>query len=88
MYVFIHCWWKKGTLEDIDVLYTFMIKEDFRKLNQTLTVHSLFTPKLAPVILTVNQSQHHTCRCPSPFFAGTSAGIMLTICDLQRDETD
>ena len=35
-----------------------------------------------------NLIQHYTWRCPSAFVAGTTAGIMLTIWDLQRVETD
>ena len=65
------------------------VKEGFRKLNQTLRITHFWPPCGARNSNNYsNLSQHHTCRCPSAFVAGTSAGIMLTIWDLQRVETD
>ena len=76
------------------MIYTFIsyhnrYKEGFRKLNQTLRITHFWPPCGARNSNNnSNLSQHHTCRCPSAFVAGTSAGIMLTIWDLQRVETD
>lgn len=36
-------------------------------------------------IISVSKKQlmkHHVCRCPGTFIAGSSAGVMLTVCDL------
>ena len=69
--------------------HPFTTKEGFRKLNQTLRITHFWPPcGVRNSNNNSNLSQHHTCRCPSAFVAGTSAGIMLTIWDLQRVEID
>lgn len=69
--------------------YPILRKGVSRKLNQTLRITHFWPPcGVRNSNNNSNLSQHHTCRCPSAFVAGTSAGIMLTIWDLQRVETD
>ena len=48
-----------------------------RKLNHSPKGSRTFEVSWEIVNLTTNQSQHHSCRCPSAFVTGTSAGIIM-----------